>query len=68
MSIVQPEVRPNALLTARELSAQIGWSESTIYRKRSLGESLPRALKLGSAVRWRQEDIDAWLDDQSEVA
>ncbi|WP_179251257.1 helix-turn-helix transcriptional regulator [Enemella evansiae] len=63
----QLESRPAALLTARDVSAQIGYSVSTIYRRRSLGESLPRAVKLpGGAVRWRQADVDAWLEAQLE--
>ncbi|WP_372983911.1 helix-turn-helix transcriptional regulator [Microbacterium sp.] len=52
----------------KDLAAQTGMSVSTIYRKRSNGESLPRALILGSAVRWRQVDVDSWLDDQLESA
>ena len=68
MTVTHPQARGDALLTARDLSAQIGWSEGTIYRKRSLGESLPKALKIGFAVRWRQSDVDAWLDEQMEVA
>lgn len=51
-----------------ELSKQIGWSVSTIYRRRSNGESLPRAVKFGNAVRWRQSDIDAWIEEQLEPA
>jgi prophage regulatory protein len=43
-------------------------SMSTIYRKRSIGESLPRVVKIGNALRWRQSDIDAWIEDQLEPA
>lgn len=57
-----------ALLRARELGTQLGMSESTIYRKRSLGEPLPPAVKIGSQVRWRQSDVDAWVEAQLEVA
>ncbi|MEE1622932.1 helix-turn-helix transcriptional regulator [Zafaria sp. Z1313] len=60
------EPTPKSLLTAQDLSAQIGWSVSTIYRKRSLGEPMPRALKIGGHVRWRQADIDAWVEEQLE--
>lgn len=64
---LQSEVRLTALLTAKDLSAQTGMSISTIYRKRSLGESLPRAVKIGGhAVRWRQVDVDAWIEEQLE--
>ncbi|MEO7124171.1 MAG: AlpA family phage regulatory protein [Lacisediminihabitans sp.] len=59
----------NALRDVNDLAAQTGMSVSTIYRKRSIGESLPRALKLGgNAVRWRQADIDAWIEERLEAA
>ncbi len=56
------------LLTAKDLAVQTGWSVSTIYRKRSLGEPLPRAVKIGGHVRWRQADVDAWIEEQLESA
>lgn len=58
----------NALLTAKDLSSQLGISASSIYRRRSLRESLPPAVKIGGSVRWRQSDVDAWLESQLEVA
>lgn len=67
MKVVHPDARPLALLTAKDLSAQTGMSVSTIYRKRSNGESLPRAVKIGGhAVRWRQAEVDAWIEKQLE--
>lgn len=60
--------RPPALMDVKELSALTGMSVSTIYRKRSLGESLPRAVKIGSAVRWREEDVISWLEANLESA
>ena len=60
--------KPSPLLTVRDLAEQTGMSVSTIYRKRSNGDSLPRALLLGSAVRWRQADVNSWLEDQLESA
>ena len=55
------------LLTVQELSDQIGLSVSTIARRRSEGGSLPRALRLGARhIRWRQAEIDAWLEEQLE--
>ncbi|MHB1328058.1 MAG: helix-turn-helix transcriptional regulator [Gemmatimonadales bacterium] len=58
----------NPLCDVNDLSAQTGWSVSTIYRRRSNGEPLPRAIKIGNAVRWRQSDIDAWIEKQLEPA
>lgn len=60
------EPSAKALLTAKDLSAQTGWSVSTIYRRRSLGEPLPPAVKIGGHVRWRQADVDAWIEEQVE--
>ncbi len=59
---------PNALLDASGLAAQLGISVSSIYRRRSLGEPLPPAIKIGGSVRWRQSDVDSWLESQMEVA
>lgn len=60
-------VSPAAMLVNVEtLSEQLGISVSSIYRRRSLGEPLPPALKIGGSVRWRQKDIDAWLEEQLE--
>lgn len=56
------------LCNVNDLSAQTRMSVSTIYRKRSTGESLPRAVKIGNAVRWRQADIDTWIEEQLEPA
>lgn len=67
MAVTNQQVRPNALLTAKDLGEQIGMSVSSIYRRRSLGEALPPALKIGSQVRWRQSDVDAWLTQQMEI-
>jgi prophage regulatory protein len=64
----QAKTPPNALLTVKDLSAQTGMSMSTIYRKRSIGESLPRVVKIGNALRWRQSDIDVWVEAQLEPA
>lgn len=51
------------LLTAEDLADQLGISVSSIYRMRSNGESLPRATRVGArAVRWRQADVNAWLE------
>lgn len=55
------------LLTAENLAEQLGLSVSSIYRMRSTGESLPRATRVGArAVRWRQADVDAWLEESLE--
>ena len=51
-----------------ELAAQLGLSVATIYKWRSSGQDLPVAFKIGSRVRWRQDEVDTWLDRQQESA
>lgn len=54
------------LLNAAELGDLLGISRSAVYRRRSLGEPLPRAVTIGSLIRWRQEDIEAFLVEHLE--
>lgn len=57
----------SALLDVHDLSAIMRVSVSTIYRRRSLGEPLPPAIRLGgNAVRWRQQDVENWLEERLE--
>lgn len=68
MTVTNPAARRNALLDAKDLSFQLGLSVSSIYRRRSLGEPLPKALKIGGAVRWTQASVDEWIAEQMENA
>ncbi|MGO1737033.1 MAG: helix-turn-helix transcriptional regulator [Leucobacter sp.] len=55
---LKPRMR---LLTAAEVAEQLGWSLSTLYRKRSLQEPLPAVTVIGSSLRWTQEAIDDFI-------
>lgn len=70
MTLTQVEARPaNVLVDAAGLAEQLGISVSSVYRRRSLGEPLPPACRIGKgSIRWRQRDIDAWIEEQREVA
>lgn len=59
------ERRP--LATAEQVSEYLGVPVDTLYawRYRSTG---PRASKVGRHIRYRWEDVDAWLDAQSRAA
>lgn len=48
------------LVNAKDLAARIGVSVRAIWNYRDMGV-LPKALKVGGAVRWREKDIDAWI-------
>lgn len=51
------------LLNENELSEQLQVSVSTIRRWRLLKRG-PRYVKLGFTVRYRPEDVAAWLNNQ----
>ena len=50
------------LLNAAELGAILGISRASVYKRRSLGDPLPPAVSLGSLVRWRPADVEAFLE------
>lgn len=66
MTITNPDVltRARRLLDVNDLAEQLHTSVATIYRKRSLNEPLPAAVKFGGSIRWRQETVDAWIEAQ----
>lgn len=39
-----------------------GFALQTIYNRHSNGGSLPDCLNIGGRLRFRQRDVDAWLD------
>lgn len=60
--VAVPEPPVGALLiTADELATLLGLSARTVWRMHSAGR-LPAPVKLGRAVRWRQKEIDAWIE------
>jgi predicted DNA-binding transcriptional regulator AlpA len=55
------------LMTARELAEKVGWHPATVHNRRHAGLSMPPAIKLGNGtLRFREEDVEAWLDSQVE--
>jgi excisionase family DNA binding protein len=51
---------PSPLLTIREVAAYTRVSEKTI--RRAIGDGRLRAFKLPGGLRFRVEDVDAWLE------
>lgn len=60
---LQPRMR---LLTAAEVAAQLGWSLSTLYRRRSLKLPLPAVTVIGRSLRWTQGAIDDFVATNTE--
>lgn len=50
----------DSLLNERDVARVTGLSLATVRRWRLL-RSGPRFLKIGAAVRYRREDLEAWL-------
>lgn len=57
-----PERLP-ALLTAQEVAEALRVPLSTIYRWRHSGIG-PPALRIGRHLRYRREDVHAWIEQQ----
>ena len=52
------------LRTSTEVAQRIRKSVSWVNHARSTGAG-PRYLKIGAQVRYRDEDVDAWLEAQA---
>lgn len=49
------------LMNAKALAERYGKSSSSIYRMNCYTpELLPSSIKIGAALRWRLEDVEAW--------
>lgn len=65
----QSQATVQRLLDVHDVAEQLGVSVSTIYRWRSTGEHpTPRAIKIGTHVRWRQSAVDEFIDGLAEAA
>jgi len=62
-TVTLPPADPPAtqLLDVRAVAALLACSPRHIYRL-SDGGRMPAPVRLGSLVRWRRADLDAWLD------
>jgi predicted DNA-binding transcriptional regulator AlpA len=55
------------LMTPEQLAELLGCSVGTLYNRRSRGLPMPPTIKVpNGAIRWRVEDVDAWLDERVE--
>ncbi|PQO97397.1 hypothetical protein C5614_14735 [Massilia phosphatilytica] len=50
------------LFSPRTLATYLGLAQQTIYNRHSKGGDLPTAIKLGHLLRFRADDVDAWLN------
>jgi predicted DNA-binding transcriptional regulator AlpA len=55
------------LLTEQSVADNVGLSVASVRRWRLLGKG-PKYIKIGAAVRYRPEDLWAWLESQPAYA
>ncbi len=55
----------NELLTAEQLAAELGLHQVTLAQWRMVDGKGPAFIKIGSSVRYRRSDVEAWLDKQT---
>ena len=53
-------------MDAAQLASVLNVSRTSVYRRRSLGEPMPPAIRLGRSLRWRHEDVETFLESQLE--
>ncbi len=53
-----------ALLNENEVASKLGCSIHKLQKDRRIGSPIPY-LKIGRSVKYRQEDVDAYLEAQS---
>lgn len=54
------EVPAQALLDVRAVARLLDCSPRHVYRLADAGQ-MPPPVRLGALVRWRRQDLDAWL-------
>lgn len=59
---------PTDLLTPDQLAAALGLSHRTLAAWRSNRRNPLPYVKVGSRVRYRRQDVAAWLDSQTQAA
>jgi len=50
-----------ALLNCRQVALLLGVSVRSVYRLRD-GQRMPRPVRVGTLLRWREGDLRQWLD------
>ncbi|MCV2489454.1 helix-turn-helix domain-containing protein [Geodermatophilus sp. YIM 151500] len=58
-------IHPTPLGTVEDVAAYIGVPKQTLYNWRTQAKG-PRGIRVGKHLRYRWEDVDAWLDEQAD--
>jgi excisionase family DNA binding protein len=60
------QVTHERLLTTRDVADMLSVSAATIHSWRYHGQPCPPAILIGNRLRFRREDVEAWIAEQSE--
>jgi excisionase family DNA binding protein len=52
------------LMTIKEVAKKLGVSENWVYSHLRVREPLVPHVRLGGNIRFREEDIDVWIEEQ----
>lgn len=67
-----PVSAPRKILAPEGASAKTGLAVQTLYNWRNLSTKDrtigPRSFKLGRLVRYYEDDVDAWIEDQARAS
>lgn len=55
------------LITPQELADMVGVPVGTVYRWNHVGSG-PRPIPVGRHVRYRPQDVERWLEEQSRAS
>lgn len=55
------------LMTINDVAEYLGIPRNTLYQWRTKGYG-PRGVRMGKYVRYRPDDIETWIDQQTAVA
>ena len=56
------------LLSINDLAELLGAGRSTIYFWQANGTPLPPSVRIGKRQKWRQSDVENWLNNQRQAA
>jgi excisionase family DNA binding protein len=56
-------IEMDSLWSIKQVSAHLGVPLNTLYQWRSKGYG-PKGLRIGKYVRYRREDVEAWVTQQ----
>jgi excisionase family DNA binding protein len=62
MQVLSKDVGQPKLITKAELARMLQLSQRTVYRM-AQEKRLPAPIRLGSAIRWRQDTITEWIEN-----